>query len=156
MTKHNLNIKIKNEIKENSDLFCSIRRSEIAHHFKSFMIKKGLKIADVAERLDVSAANISRMLNGKQNLTLDNIHALADALQERIIVAFESEWRRDDEIELESYLSPSEDKWCVSDRFQDINLRSYKGINLEAANEDFLQVYEWAGNCETSFLEQRA
>jgi len=126
MTKHNLNIKIKNEIKENSDLFCSIRRSEIAHHFKSFMIKKGLKIADVAERLDVSAANISRMLNGKQNLTLDNIHALADALQERIIVAFESEWKRDNEIELEGYLSPSEDKWCISEIFQDINLRSYK------------------------------
>lgn len=156
MTKSPLNIKIKNEIKENSDLFCSIRRSELAHHLKGCMIKKGLKISDIAERLEVSTANISRMLNGKQNLTLDNIYAIADALQERIIFSLECNWQDDIKARFESQFVRSEEKWCPSDRHPSTNLRYYKGIDIEAANEDTLPDFQWLGFCESSFLEQRA
>lgn len=156
MTKNNINIKIRNEIKDNADLFCSIRRSELAHHFKGCMVKKGLKVTDIAERLEVSAANISRMLNGKQNLTLDNIHALADALQERIVIALESSWREESMACLEGSYFRGDDKWSLSDMYLKANLRSYKGIDLEAANEDMPQEFQWSGFCESSLLEQRA
>lgn len=156
MTKNNLNITIRKEIKDNADLFCSIRRSELAHHFKSCMVKKGLKVADIAERLEVSAANISRMLNGKQNLTLDNIHALADALQERIVVSLESSWREESMACLEGSYFRSDDKWSLSEMYLKANLRSYKGIDLEAANENISQEFQWSGFCESSLLEQRA
>lgn len=156
MTKSSLNIKIRNEIKDNADLFCTIRRSEIAHHFKGCMVKKGLKIADIAERLEVSAANISRMLNGKQNLTLDNIHALADALQERVVIALESSWREDSMACFESNYYRSDEKWSSSDMYLKASLKSYQGIDLEAANEVISQEFQWSGYCELSLLEQRA
>ena len=104
----------------------------------------------------MSAANISRMLNGKQNLTLDNIHALADALQERIILSFECDWQADFKAVADNLFVRSEEKWCRSDRFDSPNLQYYKSINIEAANEDLPQDFEWAGFCESSFLEQRA
>ena len=156
MTKNNLNIKIRNEIKDSADLFCSIRRSELAHHLKGCMVKKGLKITDIAERLEVSAANISRMLNGKQNLTLDNIHALADALQERVVIALESSWGEDSMACLGGNQFRSDEKWSLSDMYLKANLKSYKGIDLEAANDEIPQEFQWSGACELSFLEQRA
>lgn len=156
MTKSSLNIKIRNEIKDNADLFCSIRRSELAHHFKGCMVKKGLKIADIAERLEVSAANISRMLNGKQNLTLDNIHALADALQERVVIALESSWREDSVACLEGNYFRSDDKWSLSDMYLKASLSPYQSIDLEAANEEITQEFQWSGFCELPLMEQRA
>jgi transcriptional regulator with XRE-family HTH domain len=77
-------------IEENKVVFSSLRRSDIAHQFKAKMIQKGLKNVDVAERLGVSEANVSRWFSGSQNLSLDTLYAIADALQERLSVMLES------------------------------------------------------------------
>lgn len=76
------NADIKNKIQESSLIFQEARRSDISMQIRSKMIKKGLKNIDVAARLGVSEANISRWLRGNQNLSLDTIYQLADAVEE--------------------------------------------------------------------------
>lgn len=156
MTKDTLNTKIKNEIKEDADFISLIRRSDLAHHFKGCMVKKGLKIADIAARLDVSVANISRMLNGKQNLTLDNIHAIADALQENLVITIESNWQEDYMSNFGKSYFCSDDNWHLSDMHFSPSLNAYRSIISKAANDEVQSETSWLGCNDFHFLEQRA
>lgn len=80
------NKQIKARILESKPVFSALRRADVAHQFRSCMVEKKIKNMDVAERLGVSEANVSRWLNGTQNLSLDTMFSLADALEESLIL----------------------------------------------------------------------
>lgn len=106
------NAVIRKEIDSNKEFFSSLRRSDFSHQVKGCMHRQGITLADIGERLGVSSANLSRMLNGKQNITIDNIYALADALQERLILALESSLKGTSWInELSSTHQEKENAW---------------------------------------------
>lgn len=75
---------IRKSIEETTPLFQAARRANVALQIRSKMHEKGLKNRDIAERLGVSEANISRWLRGNQNLGVDTIYQLADALEESV------------------------------------------------------------------------
>ncbi len=77
---------IRQSIEEATPIFRAARRADIALQIRSKMHEKGLKNRDIAERLGVSEANISRWLRGNQNLSVDTIYQLADALEEPVEV----------------------------------------------------------------------
>lgn len=63
------------------------RRADVAFMFRSLMVAGNLKNVDVAQRLGVSEANVSRWLRGNQNLSLDTLHGLSDALAAQLVIA---------------------------------------------------------------------
>lgn len=76
------NSSIGRNFEENFSLFQGIRRSDVAMKIRRKMIEKGFKNVDLAKRIGVSEANVSRWLRGDQNLSIDTIYRLADALEE--------------------------------------------------------------------------
>lgn len=62
------------------------RRADVAFMFRSLMVAANLKNVDIAQRLGVSEANVSRWLRGNQNLSLDTLHALSDALAAQLVI----------------------------------------------------------------------
>lgn len=76
------NAEIREAIDRNLKLFTALRRSDIAMQLRSKMVAKGVRSIDVAERLGVSEANVSRWLKGNQNLGIDTLYSLADAIEE--------------------------------------------------------------------------
>lgn len=151
------NSEIYSEIIENEELFSAIRRSDIAHQFKGCIAKKGLKISDIAERLNVSSANVSRMLNGQQNLTLDKLHALADALQERLILALECNMEATDllNIDVDVQLA-NRSPWKISNNYLNVNVSDYECVTSEAANDSAGPHSGWHHLQDIGYLEQQA
>ncbi|WLI47480.1 helix-turn-helix transcriptional regulator [Pseudomonas beijingensis] len=82
------NFEIARQIEEDSEVFVFARRAAPVFEIRRVMAAKGLKNIDVAERLGVSEANVSRWLKGDQNLKLDTIYLLADAIQEKLNICF--------------------------------------------------------------------
>lgn len=82
------NFEIAQQIQEDVEIFSYSRRAAPVFEIKRIMIEKGLKNIDIAERLGVTEANVSRWLRGDQNLKLDTLYLLADAIQEKFVVAF--------------------------------------------------------------------
>lgn len=82
------NFEIARQIEEDSEIFVFSRRAAPVFEIRRVMAVKGLKNIDVAERLGVSEANVSRWLKGDQNLKLDTIYLLADAVQEKLNICF--------------------------------------------------------------------
>jgi len=80
------NREVQVSIQDNREVFSALRRSDIAYQLKARMLSKGLRSVDIAERLGVSEANVSRWFSGSQNLSLDTMYAIADALEERLCV----------------------------------------------------------------------
>lgn len=76
------NADINKKILADTMIFRAARRSDVVMQVRNKMCEKGLKNVDLSERLGVSEANISRWLRGNQNLSLDTIYQLADALDE--------------------------------------------------------------------------
>ncbi|WP_208512075.1 helix-turn-helix transcriptional regulator [Variovorax paradoxus] len=80
------NTEIHNKIEKNKKIFTAIRRADIALQIRNQMIEKGVRNVDLAERLGVSEANISRWLRGNQNVSIDALYMLADALEEKLSI----------------------------------------------------------------------
>ena len=78
------NYEIARHLKEDLEIFGPTWRSSFAFDIKRAMISKGLKNTDIAERLDVSEANISRMLRGDQNIKLETMYMLAASVGEAL------------------------------------------------------------------------
>lgn len=76
------NADIHKKIQANAPIFQGARRSDISMQIRCKMAEKGLKNVDIASRLGVSEANVSRWLRGNQNLSIDTIYQLADAVEE--------------------------------------------------------------------------
>ena len=82
------NAEIKKKIEANIAIFQAVRRADLAMQIRTKMIEKGLRSVDLAERLGVSEANVSRWLRGNQNLGIDTMHQLADALEVPLKITF--------------------------------------------------------------------
>lgn len=82
------NFDIAKQIAEDAEVFCHARRAAPIFEVRKIMAFKGLKNIDVAERLGVSEANVSRWLRGDQNLKLDTLYSLSDAVEERLDLRF--------------------------------------------------------------------
>lgn len=79
------NAVVAEEIAEKSFYLEGVRRGEVAAKLRHRMKEKGLLFKDVAERLGVSVANVSRSMSGSQNLTIDQLYRLADAIEMNLV-----------------------------------------------------------------------
>lgn len=80
------NEKIARQIEEDVELYGLSWRSAFSFDIRRIMQKKGLKNIDIAERLNVSEANISRMLRGDQNIKIETMYMLAAAVDEQLLI----------------------------------------------------------------------
>lgn len=80
------NFDIAQEIADNAVVFRGVRRSDVIFQIRQKMVEKGIKNSDLAERIGVSEANVSRWLRGDQNIKIDTIYILADAIQEPLSI----------------------------------------------------------------------
>lgn len=153
------NAELKKKIAINLAIFQAVRRSDVAMQIRTKMIEKGLRSVDLAERLGVSEANVSRWLRGNQNLGVDTMHLLADALEVPLKIAFseptsitqeesaKTDWLADAfEIELGTQVGTA--PALVSDR-KVINLNNYaalrKNPNAESTHRIFNQTRSESG-----------
>ncbi len=74
-------------VREAADVWRLVRRAEPTLQLRRVMRSKGLKNIDVAQRLGISEANVSRWLRGNQNLTIDTLYALADSVEEGLTIS---------------------------------------------------------------------
>jgi transcriptional regulator with XRE-family HTH domain len=80
------NTEVHKKIKYDTPIFQAVRRSDFPLQIRSKMAEKGLKNVDLAQRLGVSEANVSRWLRGNQNLSVDTMYLLADAVEEPLVI----------------------------------------------------------------------
>lgn len=80
------NAVVAEEIADKGFYLEGVRRGEVAAKLRLRMKEKGLLVKDVAERLGVSVANVSRSMSGSQNLTLDQLYRLADAIETNLVL----------------------------------------------------------------------
>ena len=80
------NAVVAEEIAEKSFYLEGVRRGEVAAKLRHRMKQNGLLVKDLAERLGVSVANVSRSLSGSQNLTIDQLYRLADAVEASLVL----------------------------------------------------------------------
>ncbi len=80
------NAQVRENIQKNKKIFTVVRRADISLQFRAHMVEKGIRNVDVAERLGVSEANVSRWLKGNQNLSMDTLYMLADAIEEKLTI----------------------------------------------------------------------
>lgn len=77
------------EVAERKGLWSAVRRAEPIQQVRKLMRQKQLLNRDMAIRLGISEAGISRLLNGNQNIQLDTLYMLADALEAPLSIEFE-------------------------------------------------------------------
>jgi len=75
---------IAKEVLERKELWTPLRRAMPVQQIRRIMREKHILNKDLAERLGVTEASISRLLKGQQNLQLDTLYQLADALEEKL------------------------------------------------------------------------
>ena len=62
---------------------------EITEKIVASMERKGINRSELAERLEVSPAAVTKVLNGTSNFTLKTLLSLADALDQSLFVDFQ-------------------------------------------------------------------
>jgi transcriptional regulator with XRE-family HTH domain len=75
------------KVRDAADAWRLVRRAEPTLQLRRAMRSKGLKNVDIAERLGISEANVSRWLRGNQNLTIDTLYALADSVESSLNIS---------------------------------------------------------------------
>ncbi|MBB4226080.1 helix-turn-helix domain-containing protein [Variovorax guangxiensis] len=106
---------VRDYISENSEIFVDARRLEAALAIRKKMQDKGLRVSDIAFRLGVAEANVSRWLRGNQNLSLDTLYRLADAMEEPIQIGFSND---DDNASHCEYQKGDWDSWSHNESVQ--------------------------------------
>jgi transcriptional regulator with XRE-family HTH domain len=74
------------EVAERKGLWAAVRRAEPIQQVRRLMRQKELLNKDMAQRMGISEAGISRLLNGNQNIQIDTLFMLADALEEPLSI----------------------------------------------------------------------
>lgn len=82
------NAEIAAQIQEDVELYGAVWRSSFVSNIKRMMQGKGLRNLDIAQRLSVTEANVSRMLRGDQNLKIDTMYSLSLAVEEIMTIQF--------------------------------------------------------------------
>jgi len=73
---------VANEVSERNALWAPVRRAQPIQQVRKVMKKKNLLNKDLAERMNISEQSVSRLLRGNQNIQIDTLYLLADALEE--------------------------------------------------------------------------
>lgn len=76
------NITVRGDVERKQRLYRSMRRLDVVMQIREKMAVKKIKSNDIAMRIGVSEPAISRWLKGGQNLQLDTLYLLADAIEE--------------------------------------------------------------------------
>lgn len=76
------------EVAERKALWAAVRRAEPIQQVRRLMRQKKLLNKDLAERLGVTEAAVSRLLKGNQNIQIDTLYMLSDALEEPLNIGF--------------------------------------------------------------------
>jgi transcriptional regulator with XRE-family HTH domain len=135
------NFDIAKEIAEDAEVFSFARRAAPIFEVRRIMALKGLKNIDLAERLGVSEANISRWLRGDQNLKLDTLYSISDAVQERLDLRFgESEAKQ--YVSTMKYSEPELSTFFVSVHSVDQNQSYHKGDFVSCNDEEYGLTFE--------------
>jgi len=82
------NTEIAAAILRSASIWKAARRLAPVMQVRQIMHEKGLRNVDLAERLGVSEANISKLLKGDKNLQLDTLYLLADAIGEQLSLSY--------------------------------------------------------------------
>lgn len=69
-------------------LWSGVRRAHVMQQVRRIMREKGLRNIDLAQRLGVAQPSVSRMLRGRQNIEIDTLYRLADALGVSLNITF--------------------------------------------------------------------
>lgn len=88
------NSEVHKNIVSHTAIFQTVRRSDFPMQIRAKMLEKGLKNIDIAERLMVTEANVSRWLRGNQNLSIDTLYQLADAIEEPLTLVIGSQAKK--------------------------------------------------------------
>lgn len=134
---------IAQEVAAKAILWRGVRRSDPVLQVRAKMREKGIKSVDLAERLGVSTANVSRWLRGHQNLSLDTLYSIADAIEEPLSIVVgnisysyetnsESGWREE---------SDCNDIWCSrTDNVVDMSVYlAARSASMKRSAEAFLE-----------------
>lgn len=76
------------EVAERKGLWAGVRRAEPIQQVRKLMRQNQLLNRDMAIRMGISEAGISRLLNGNQNIQIDTLYMLADALGAPLSIDF--------------------------------------------------------------------
>ncbi|GAQ30418.1 helix-turn-helix transcriptional regulator [Ralstonia insidiosa] len=82
------NAEIATTIQRSASVWKAARRLAPIMQVRQIMHDKGLRNIDIAERLGVSEANVSKLLKGDKNLQLDTLYLLADAIEEELSLSY--------------------------------------------------------------------
>lgn len=120
------------QIQDDLEIFGPVWRSSFAFDVKRIMIEKGLRNVDIAERLQVTEANVSRMLRGSQNFKIETMYLLAASLGESLNICLGDRYK--DEIkgvEVFDYYDDGAD-------FADLRsgLKELRSLAMHACNAD--------------------
>ncbi|MBD8540951.1 helix-turn-helix transcriptional regulator [Oxalobacteraceae sp. CFBP 8761] len=77
---------VASEVSERNALWAPVRRAQPIQQVRKMMKKKNLLSKDMAERMNISEQSLSRLLRGNQNVQIDTLYLLADALEESLEV----------------------------------------------------------------------
>jgi transcriptional regulator with XRE-family HTH domain len=83
---HSINEKAAAYAEECREMYSAVRRSDFAMQVRVALARSGLRNVDLAQRLQVSEARISRLLKGGENVALETMYSVADALGEPLSV----------------------------------------------------------------------
>jgi len=79
------------DVSERKALWAAVRRAEPIQEIRRLMRQKEILNKDMAVRLGVTEAAVSRLLRGDQNIQIDTLHMLADALEETLSISIGEE-----------------------------------------------------------------
>lgn len=79
------------DYEENPSVQKEILKNLVTGEILEVMEEKGVKKADLARMLNTSPANITQILNGNRNLTLDTLCEIAMSLGTKVRVSFSSD-----------------------------------------------------------------
>ncbi|MFD0757031.1 helix-turn-helix domain-containing protein [Massilia norwichensis] len=75
------------QVSERKALWAAVRRAEPIQQVRRLMRSKQILNKELAERMGVSEAAVSRLLRGDQNIQIDTLFMLADALEEPLVIS---------------------------------------------------------------------
>jgi transcriptional regulator with XRE-family HTH domain len=119
------NQRIAESIDESTAVWRDVRRAEPTLQIRHLMRVKKLRNLDIAERLGISEANVSRLLRGNQNLKLDTLYSLADALNEPLTIFFGA-------LQAKSIESSTTTAEAIAEQWKTNSFDSSKVVNMSA------------------------
>jgi len=133
---------IAGQVAERKALWAPSRRAEPMQDVRRIMRKKEILNKDLAIRLGVTEAAVSRLIKGSQNIQIDTLYMLADALEESLTINIGSDsseytYAFDDAdsncVEYDSVFSEEESNVVQLNCYRKSTAPKYNSFELECA-----------------------